>query len=153
MRFKEWLKLNENPYAMPLQGNLTGVFAVLKGDIIDLGFENLGLGDKDAQNLAVAYRMDGDEGGVVVPNTYMKFHALPKGYFLKPQTGLEKLELPNHWRSGVLVLSGPKDTPTWIGKRVRSPDHANSQLVKAFPWPPDPNVYQDLGDGWHLKGH
>ena len=110
--------------------------SLLRPGFVDLGFENLGLGDEEHKALLLAFCGD----GVAVPGTpyKLRFTGMAMSTVVEPATGQEP-SLPAHWRQGVLVIDA-QDRLTWIGKRVR-PDQVGKVNLA---------LYLDTGDGWQL---
>jgi hypothetical protein len=109
----------------------------LRPGFVDLGIENLGLGEDEHKALLLAFCGD----GVAVPGTpyKLRFTGMAMSTVVEPATGTEP-PLPVHWKQGLYVVDA-QGRLTWIGKRVR-PD----QVGKV-----DLPLYQDVGDGWQLR--
>lgn len=109
----------------------------LVGDIVDLGFENLGLSQAEQNELLQHFAGE----GLRIPGTpyRLRYHGLFNYTVVELAQGNEP-ELPPHWSQAVLVMNN-QDVFTWIGKRVRPP-----QLGTVV----DFNKYRDVGDGWEL---
>ena len=118
-------------------GNLPAEFAFLRGAILDLGFEKLGLPPEELAKVRRAFI----SSGLAVPGTSHRLRNLrPAHSLVEPTDWTEGATLPGHWREGVLVIAND-DRYSWIGKRV-----GLEQLREV-----DLRDYEDAGDGWRLK--
>jgi hypothetical protein len=108
----------------------------LRPGFVDLGIENLGLGEDEHKALLLAVAGD----GVAMSGTpyKLRYTGMQMRTVVEPATGQEP-SLPAHWRQGVLVIDA-QDRLTWIGKRVR-PDQVGEV---------DLGLHRDAGDGWEL---
>lgn len=151
VEFKTWLEaIDSNSFApwtremlvreaqrTHFVGSLPAGFEFLRGAIVDVGFERLGMADQELRELRLAFV----GAGVVVPGTPYRLRCVrPARSVVEPADGTEGGTLPAHWRQGVVVL-GHHERYTWIGKLVPTDRRGGLDL----------SVYEDAGDGWVLK--
>lgn len=118
-------------------GPLPAGFEFLRGAILDLGFERLGLPPEELARVRLAFVSK----GLAVPGTGHRIrNQRPAHSLVEPTDWTEQATLPGHWKEGVLVI-GNDDRYRWIGRRV-----ALEQLREV-----DLRDYEDTGDGWLLK--
>jgi hypothetical protein len=112
-------------------------FEFLRGAILDLGFEKLGLPPEELARVRIAFVSK----GLAVPGTGHRLRCRrPAHSLVEPADGTEEATLPGHWKEGVLVIAND-DRYSWIGKRV-GVEHLREV---------DLRDYADAGDGWRLR--
>lgn len=153
MKFKTWLegvehRFSHEPDTMKMMiqeaphtrftGMVPPALAFLKGEYVDLGFENLDV--PQAEKSAVYKAFSGP--GVRVPGTNFRLRTAGpfEGSVVEAADGSEPATLPDHWKQAVAVLAHG-NTFSFIGKRVR-PEQVGS---------PDMAQYKDDGDGFVLN--
>jgi hypothetical protein len=145
VKFKTWLEAVDNleaGFRKPMlieaaahtsfQAPLPPELAFLDGRFVDLGFENLGLGQAKFNDLLRAF----SGTGVVVPHTTWRLRFAYPSAVVEPADGSEQETLPYWWKEAVLVTDN-QFVPTWVGKRVRADQTAGFNL----------QGYQDVGEG------
>ncbi len=112
----------------PVSDDLPTELEFLAGSMCDLGFDKLGLLEKDVEQLYIDFCGQ----GVGVPGTRYKLrHSVMSLFtFVEPAGGLEP-KLPDNWREAVR-------SHKWIGKKV-------------VPAGIDLSQYEDQGDGFLLR--
>jgi len=105
--------LKEAPHCR-FVGEIPKELSFLRGDIVDLGFENLGLMTEKFNELLLAFA----GVGVIVPGTHWKLRSNGPRAVVELCDGSESVSLPNHWSECVWVLGGD-EKPSYVGSRVR----------------------------------
>ena len=138
MGFRIWLEnlLLEQPHRT-FAGNFPSGLEFLKGYQVDLGFEDLKVGEKRAGELEQAFTTR----GIAIPKMNCKLRAIDRhDAVIEPIRPGEQLDtLPDHWRQGVSVIVFVGDEPklTWVGRMVRDDRKAGYNL----------EGYRDTGEG------
>lgn len=106
--------IREAPHVRFLRSSVPDSLAFLRGELVDLGFENLGLDVDRFSSVASAFIGD----GVGIPGTGLKMRKDSRGVaVVVPDDGVSVF-LPENWREGVWVL-GSDDKPSYVGSLVR----------------------------------
>lgn len=106
--------IREAPHVRFVKSSVPDSLAFLRGELVDLGFENLGLDADDFSAVAGAFIGD----GVGIPGTGLKMCKDSRGVaVVVPDDGVSVF-LPENWREAVWVL-GSDDKPSYVGSLVR----------------------------------
>lgn len=145
MNFRLWLEsvepsperqmvLLEAPHTR-IVGDLPAGFDFLKGEFVDLGFEDLPL--PQPEKMAVYRAFMGK--GVGVPGTHFRLRQdFPGSTLVEPADGTEQASLPDEWRGAVVVIGDGNDI-LYAGDLVNS-----ERLPKAGL---DPALYEKVPFG------
>ncbi len=138
--------LNEEPH-VTIKGPIPPEFGFLRGDIIDLGWENLNLDPTDYDEIRKALFKTGT--GVRIPKSSYRLRSDGEHIFIEQAKLTEKVSLPDNWKQAVYVITG--NDYSWVGKLVRrtgpAPQVPNWDPAK----PPPGHYYLEHTDGWMLK--
>ena len=132
---QDWL-IREAPHDRLIKSTIPDELAFLRGEYVDLGFENIGISQDQAMLHGFSIN------GLRIPGSrYRLRHGThPDGTRVELATGSEFGCLPDNWKQGVLVI-GKDDIFTWIGKLVRKDQIGDIDF----------SLYETTDDGWLLK--
>jgi hypothetical protein len=116
--------------------NAPAPYDVLRGDLIDMGFENTAPGHEIDLIDAL------DANGLVIPDSglRLRWDSGAKMIVVEPSDGTESDSLPDNWMQGVYTIDGNEFT--WIGKLL-----AKRQDIVGYL---DLSQYVSTPDGWSL---